>query len=97
MPDEATNYPGEGRGGACGGEAYRIGSAARGGGGEAAAAAAGDGAHGPVPAFHEPQERPGCRGLGVPRHAPRALALLCPEALAQPPFGGGSKRGGAPG
>lgn len=44
MPDEATNYPGEGRGGACRGEAYRIGSAARGGGGEAAAAAAGDGA-----------------------------------------------------
>jgi hypothetical protein len=35
--------------------------------------------------------------LGVPRHAPRALAPLCPEALAQPPFGGGSKRGGGPG
>jgi hypothetical protein len=43
-------------------------------------------------------ERPeGGRGLGVPRHAPRAFAPLRPEALAQPPCGGGIERGGGPG
>jgi hypothetical protein len=50
---------------------------------------------GPTPTPRELQEWPG--GIGVPCHAPRALAPLCPEALAQLPSGGGSKRGGGPG
>ena len=37
----------------------------------------------------------GGQGLGVPRHAPRALPPLCPEALAQLPFGGGASEEGA--
>jgi hypothetical protein len=48
---------------------------------------------GPNPTPRDLQERPG--GLGVPRHAPRALAPLCPEALAQLPFGGGASGEGA--
>nr|BAD68032.1 hypothetical protein [Oryza sativa Japonica Group] len=50
---------------------------------------------GPPPTPRATQRQPG--GLGVPRHAPRALALPRLEALAQPPRGEGSEWGGDPG